>query len=69
MEILKETETSENHGDVVRALDARLASRGLQGTLPLNRRSAEFSHLKGYFRHADGGHSRSSDLFAEDTTP
>ena len=65
MEILKETETSENRGDVVRALDAKLASRGLQGTLPLNRRSAEFSHLKRYFRHADGAHSDATNRHNE----
>ena len=58
VEILKEKETPETMGTLC---VARMASLGLQGTLPLNRRSVEFSHLKRYFRHSYGGHSNATN--------
>ena len=61
-EILKDTEyPKDQQGNATHRLDAQMRALGLRETIPLGRKSVEFSHLESYLNHAKDGYCLSSD--------
>ena len=60
--VLKGTEfPKDHHGNATHPYDARMESLGLDEAVPVEKTSAEFQQLEGYFRHSDSGQEVQSD--------